>query len=197
MGEGHAYNSQMFSSTKPTTIMKKFSLIALFLASVNFLHAEAPFQLSLVPDVAIVPKGAPVRGVAINAWGENQVNGINLGLVNGMVGDSAGLSISFLGTYAQDYTGVLWGGFIARTTGNIVGWQSGMINLSEGSLLGLQSGLANISNDVTGLQWGLVNYTRTLNGIQIGLANIVTTNPWFSGLPGKLATGFPFVNWSF
>lgn len=187
----------MYLNYHPKNPTKLPLILSTFLISAAFLQAERAFQVSLVPDVALVPKGESVRGVALNVWGENQVNGLNLGLVNGMVGDSAGLSLSFLGTYAQDYTGVLWGGFFARTTGSMVGWQSGLINLSEGSLLGLQSGLANVSADVTGLQWGLVNYTQRLNGVQVGLINIVTTNPWFSGLPNKLATGFPFINWSF
>jgi len=47
------------------------------------------------------------------------------------------------------------------------------------------------------LQLGFINYAENLHGVQIGLANIVRSNPWFSELPQNLATGFPFVNWSF
>jgi hypothetical protein len=138
-----------------------------------------------------------VRGVALNVWGENQVNGASFGLVNGLTGESTGFSWSFLGTYAESHRGVIWGGFVAHSTGEVFGWQSGMLNISRGSLVGLQSGFVNVANDVRGVQFGVVNYTRDLHGVQIGLANIVTTNPWFTGFPQQLAPVFPFVNWSF
>jgi hypothetical protein len=64
-------------------------------------------------------------------------------------------------------------------------------------MTGLQTGFVNITTDMTGLQLGFFNYAKSLNGVQIGLANIVESNPWFSEAPQKLATGFPFVNWSF
>jgi len=177
--------------------MKKLLLSASLLCLANVANADRPFQLALLPDVAIVPRGETVRGVALNLWGENQVNGISLGLVNGLTGDSSGFSWSYLGTYAESYRGVIWGGFFVRSTGEVVGWQSGMINLSSGSLVGLQSGLVNVGADVRGVQLGLVNYTEQLHGVQVGLVNIVRTNPWFTDFPNRLSPVFPIVNWSF
>ena len=177
--------------------MKRLFLAFSFLVAANVALADRAFQLSLTPDIAIVPRGETVRGVALNVWGENQVNGLSLGFVNGLTGESTGLSWSFIGTYAESHTGVIWGGFFSHSSGHVVGWQAGMVNISQGSLVGLQSGLVNVGKDVKGLQWGLVNYTENLHGVQIGLVNIVTSNPWFSEFPNKLATGFPFVNWSF
>lgn len=177
--------------------MKKILLTASLLLATHLACAQSGFQASLTPDIAIVPKGDTVRGVALNIWGENQVNGLNLGLVNGMVGQSSGFSWSYIAAYAEDYRGVLWGGFFARSTGDVVGWQSAFVNISNGSLVGFQSGAVNIGSQVKGLQLGLVNYTQDLHGVQIGVLNIVRSNPWFTEFPNKLATGFPIVNWSF
>ncbi len=177
--------------------MKKLLITVSFLLVTHMAMADRPFQAALTPDIAIVPRGESVRGVALNIWGENEVSGLSFGFVNGHVGDSFGLSWSYIGTYAENYTGVIWGGFFAHTTGDVVGWQSGMVNISRGTMTGLQSGLVNWGNDVKGVQFGLVNYTNSLQGVQIGLANIVRDNAWFTELPRELAQGFPFVNWSF
>lgn len=177
--------------------MKKILIAASLVFITHLACAERGFQLSLTPDIALVPRDETVRGLALNVWGENQVNGVSLGLVNGLTGESSGFSWSYLGTYAESYRGVMWGGFFIRSTGDVVGWQSGMLNISSGSLVGLQSGVVNVGSDVRGLQLGLVNYTRDLYGVQVGLVNIVTSNPWFTEFPEKLATGFPIVNWSF
>ncbi len=57
--------------------------------------------------------------------------------------------------------------------------------------------MVNYAQEFHGLQWGFVNYAVELHGVQIGLANIAINNPWFDEFPDKLATGFPFFNWSF
>lgn len=178
-------------------MMRKILVVASLLLATHLASAERPFQLSLTPDIAIVARGESVRGVALNVWGENQVVGLNLGFVNGLTGESGGLSWAYLGTYAESYRGVILGGIFVRSTGEIVGWQAGVVNFSTGSLVGLQSGFLNIGNNVRGVQLGAINYTEDLCGVQIGLINIVRSNPWFSEFPNKLATGFPFVNWSF
>ena len=177
--------------------MKKLLLTVSFLLVTQLAFADRPFQAALTPDIAIVPRGDTVRGLSLNIWGENEVRGVSLGFVNGHVGQSRGFSWSYIGTYAEDYTGVIWGGFFAHTTGEVVGWQQGMVNISRGSMTGFQSGLVNWSDEMKGLQLGLVNYTKDLHGVQVGLANVATNNTWFTGLPSDLATGFPFVNWSF
>lgn len=178
--------------------MKKILFAAASLLLVTQLaFADRPFQAALTPDIAIVPRGEPVRGLALNIWGENEVRGLSLGLVNGHVGDSAGLSLAYIGAYAEDYTGVMWSNFFNYTTGDVLGWQSAMVNISRGSFTGLQTGFLNYGTEVKGLQLGFINYAENLNGVQVGLANIALNNAWFTGLPSELATGFPFVNWSF
>ena len=62
---------------------------------------------------------------------------------------------------------------------------------------GFQSGWINVSQEFHGLQLGLLNYAENLRGVQIGFVNIARNNPWFKEFPDKLATAFPFVNWSF
>ncbi|MFP4674592.1 MAG: LA_2272 family surface repeat-containing protein [Opitutales bacterium] len=168
---------------------------ALVIAHVS--HAEAGFQASLTPEVAIVERGDTVEGLALNIWGENEVRGVDLGFVNGQVGDSSGFTLSLLGGYAENYRGVLWGGFFTVSRGDVIGWQAATVNINQGSLKGLQSGLVNLGVDVTGVQLGFVNYTRDLHGVQVGLANVVESNEWFKDLPNDLAKGFPIVNWSF
>lgn len=177
--------------------MKKLFAVATLVLVSHFASAERAFQLSLTPDIAIVPRGETVKGLSLNVWGENEVRGVNLGFVNGMVGDSVGFSYSILGTYAENYRGVLWGSFFAYTSGDVVGWQAAMVNINAGSFVGLQTGLLNVAAEAKGVQFGLVNYAENMHGVQIGLANIIKSNPWFSDFPEKLATGFPFVNWSF
>jgi len=177
--------------------MKKILSLAGIILLGQALSAQSFFQASLTPDIAIVDRGDQVKGVALNIWGENRVNGLNIGFVNGLVGNSSGLTISYLGTYADDYRGVLWGGLFTRSTGTVVGWQAAMINVNEQSITGLQSGLVNVANQASGLQLGFVNYARDLNGVQIGFINVIENNEWFTDLPSDLAKGFPFVNWSF
>lgn len=179
-------------------MFNKKSLLAagLFLLA-NLAAAQSSFQLSLVPDAAIVPRGENVQGLALNVWGENEANGVTLGLVNGFVGQSSGFSYSLIGTYGYNYRGVAWGGLVTYFEGEVRGWQAGLLNSNTGTLVGLQTGLINYATNARGLQWGFLNYTDYLHGVQIGLVNIVGTNPAFTALPEKLAPVFPFVNWSF
>ena len=100
--------------------------------------------------------------------------------MNGSTGDSTGFSLGIV-NYSEMYYGV----------------QIGFVNTSSKSYTGWQDGAVNIAKEMQGLQSGVVNYTESLNGVQLGLVCIVKENPWFSEFPKKLATGFPFVNWSF
>jgi hypothetical protein len=176
--------------------MKKLIIIVTLAISTAGLKAEeAGFQLALTPDIAIHPKTTQINGVSLDIWGENPQHSFNLGFVNGSTGDSSGLSVSLL-NYDDSYTGVQWG-FVNHSTRHFLGWEAGVVNYSEGYFKGFQCGLVNVGQEAHGLQLGLVNYTETLNGVQIGLANIIRSNPWFDKFPDKLATGFPFLNWSF
>ena len=179
--------------------MKKIISLFTLLATVQCAqaHAQVPFQASLTPEVAIYNKDATIGGLALNVWGENEVRGLDLGFVNVQKGDSAGLTWSLLGGTVENYKGVILGGFYTRSTGEVLGWQSALVNFSDGELKGLQSGLVNFAQDVTGVQFGLFNCSQRLNGVQVGLVNVVAQNSWFRHLPGELATGFPFINWSF
>lgn len=178
-------------------IKSKLILLLGLFAIGNSLSAEYGFQVAVTPNIALAKRGEPVNGVALNIWGENQVKGLDLGLVNGLNGKSSGFSWSLIGTYGDDYSGVLWGGFYVKTTGVVVGWQDGLLNINTGNLTGFQSGLVNIGNEVKGLQLGLINYTKRLEGLQIGLVNVAQNNAWFYNLPSELTPIFPFVNWSF
>jgi hypothetical protein len=175
--------------------MKKLLIISVCLASAASLRADEVFQASLTPDIAIHSKTTQINGFALNVWGENPQHSLNLGLINGSTGESLGLSWGIV-NYAESYTGVAWG-LVNISQTSFVGWQDGAVNFSQGYFKGFQSGWINVAQEFHGLQWGLVNYAENLRGVQIGFANIARNNPWFTEFPDKLATGFPFVNWSF
>lgn len=156
--------------------------------------SESFFQASLTPDIAIQSKDTTIKGITLNIWGENPQGAFALGFVNGSVGDSSGFSAG-LANYCETYTGVHWS-FVNISSTSFVGWQDGVVNIAA-DFQGFQSAFVNVAKNASGLQMGAVNYTETLNGVQLGFANIVVDNPWFSEFPNKLATGFPFLNWSF
>jgi len=162
--------------------MKKFIILCALTVSAVAVKADEPFfQASLTPDIAIHDKGTRISGICLSIWGENPQSAFALGFVNGSSGDSKGFSWGLV-NYSENYTGVQWS----------------FVNMNKATFIGWQGGLVNISKEFHGLQMGFVNYSEeTKNGVQIGLVNISMNNPWFSDFPDKLATGFPFVNWSF
>ncbi len=176
--------------------MNKFLILPIALTATLSLNAQSAFQASLTPQIAIYPKTEQINGLALSIWGENPQTALALGFINGSSGTSKGFSWAFLGNYADDYTGVAWG-MVNISFEKFCGWQSGLVNFSQGNFIGLQSGWINVAQEFHGLQWGFVNYAEKLQGVQIGFVNVAMNNPWFTEFPDKLATGFPFVNWSF
>ena len=163
--------------------MKKLILLSAIVAGITSVNAaDLPFfQASLTPDIANHSKTTETSGLALSVWGENPHHGCALGFVNGSTGESSGFSWGFFVNYDESYTGVAWS----------------MVNLSQVKFVGWQSGIVSVANEFHGLQSGFVNYSENLHGVQLGLVNIAKNNSWFHEFPDKLATGFPFVNWSF
>ena len=178
--------------------MRKTFITAALLGSIAAVCAQdfTAIQLSLVPDVSLYPRNTMVRGLALNFWGENPQQALNLGVVNGNTGESEGFTWAFVVNYADSYTGVAWS-LVNVSRERFVGWQDGFVNYSEGTFIGLQTGWVNVAQDFHGLQLGALNYAENLRGVQIGFLNIAADNPWFEEMPDKLATGFPVLNWSF
>ena len=164
-----------------------------------------PFNLSLTPDIAIYDRSTTIQGLTLSILGENQQTSLALGLVNGTVGQSAGLSLGIL-NYAENYKGLQWG-LVNYTSQDFAGWQGGffcgvvgsIVNYTGGNMTGLQTGVVNYAGNLTGIQVGLINYAVKMDaGIQIGLINIIRANTsWFSELPEELAPGMIIVNWRF
>ena len=172
------------------------SSIVMFIATIgaSSLMATQPIQLSLVPNIALFDRTDSIEGLTLSIWGENQQKALGLGLVNGSVGESAGLSIGIL-NYTENYTGVQWG-FANYTQGDFLGWQVAGVNYVEGWVTGLQTGWVNYAGKLTGLQLGFVNYAKASEtGIQIGVINLMPENAWFRELPNELAPMMIFVNW--
>lgn len=198
--------------------MKKLFIISALVVGAITVRADettatsetAPFQASLTPAIALQPSSTEINGLAINIWGENPQHSLNIGIVNGSTGDSAGFSVSIF-NYDDSYVGVQWGavnysknsftgwqdGLVNISSGTFNGWQEGYVNISKGVFTGLQSGWVNVSEEFHGLQLGIVNYSSELHGVQVGVANIALNNGWFDNFPDQLAKGFPIVNWSF
>ena len=186
--------------------MKKLlACLATVLVSTGALAETRPFNLSLTPDIAVYDRSDTIEGLTLSVWGENQQTSLALGIANGAIGQSAGLSVGIL-NYADSYKGLQWG-LVNYTKQDFAGWQGGFlfgvvvsaVNYTGGTMQGFQAGVVNYAGRLTGLQLGVVNYAAAADaGVQIGLVNIVRQNTmWFSGLPDELAPGMVIVNWRF
>ena len=177
---------------------KTFFLAAgLALATFTGMAADTtPFQLSLVPQVALFPRTTQVNGLSFGIWNENPQYSLELGFVNGNTGDSRGVSLGIVNYSLDDYMGIQWGA-VNFCRHDFTGLQDGDVNVCLGQFTGLQYGYVNYAHEFCGLQLGAVNYTDNLRGVQLGLINVAMNNPWFTEFPNKLATGFPIFNWSF
>jgi len=157
---------------------------------------NAPLQLSLTPDVALVDRSERIEGLTLNIWGENPQGALALGFVNGSTGTSAGLTLGLL-NYADNYTGFQWAA-VNYTGEDFLGWQLAFVNYTGGRMKGLQTGFVNYAGKLTGLQFGFVNFADSAEtGVQIGLVNLISSNEWFTELPDELAPGMIFINWRF
>lgn len=179
--------------------MKKLlACLVAALVSTGALAATHPFNLSLTPDIAVYDRTDTIEGLTLSIWGENQQSSLALGVANGSVGQSAGLSLALLLNYADDYKGLQWAP-VNYTKGNFLGWQLGLVNYTDSSMKGLQTGWVNYAGHLKGLQFGFLNYAEGGDaGVQIGLVNIIRQNQtWFANLPEELAPAMIFVNWRF
>ena len=183
--------------------MKKV-LLALAVAVMfsSLAMAATPIQLSLW-DTSAIPKSDTVTGIELGIGNNLQsVTGLQwniiwsktnnaplawqLGIVNQVTGNFAGI---------QD-------GFVNFNTGNVTGLIMGAVNYSEGSNTGLQWGFINYQNAFTGLSLGFINYAKTVEGIQFGFLNYADTAKSFAiqiGLLNYLGNSsiykiFPIIN---
>jgi hypothetical protein len=162
-----------------------FTLIFAFSGlSVHAQTMQAPFQLSLTPDIAIHEEDTIIKGVALNIWGENPQRALNLGLINGSSGDSSGVSLGLLANYAEDYSGAHLAWFA---------------NYASGRFSGLQWSIFNYAETLKGVQLGWVNFADNMEkGLQVGLLNVIRNNVyWFGGLPNEVAPMMVLVNWRY
>jgi len=93
-------------------------------------------------------------------WGEQDVNGLALGLIYGENNSLSGLDF----------------GIAVRSSEVMNGVQLGLVTISgDGS--GFQCGLFNRAELFHGLQLGLVNWSDDLYGVQLGVCNIISKGP--------------------
>jgi hypothetical protein len=192
------------SKTLPTLL----SSLALFAAALTA-KADAAFQFGFfAPDLQLVDASSDVRGLRIDiVYGENNnVTGVDLGVVNSTTGDFAGFGWALGANIVEGSAkGVQWSGIYSGTEGEFVGWQfglvaraagsgsagfqSGWINLADADFKGLQLGLFNKASHARGVQLGFVNWADKLDGLQIGLVNYAENSDLYKVLP--------LVNWQF
>ena len=172
---------------------------ALFLASARVApsaaEAQAPFQLSLVPPVQIVPETEAVSGIRLGIYAKNtDMTGADLAVVTHTTGDGVALQLAFVNIVEGDMEGAQVGWFAGSAIANIVegkvtGFQAGFYNGSGDTEAFQLGGLNNASGRAAGLQFGLVNVANDMNGLQLGLVNIIRSKERFPVLP--------IVNWKF
>lgn len=159
------------------------TLIGCLFATAAFAETQ-PFQLSLIPDLAVHSRATHIQGVSLSIWGENPQNALALGVVNGSTGVSSGLSLGLLANYAESYEGAH------------LAW---IANYSSGTFSGLQLAAFNYAERLQGLQLGFINYAEACDkGVQVGLINFMkSTKAWFSNFPDEVAPVMVLVNWRF
>ena len=134
----------------------------------------------------------------------NDVTGLDLGIVNISAGEFNGLQYAWAyGQTDKDFNGVQLG-IMSHIRGDMCGADVGIINFVEGKTCGLMGGFfvnwadgemnglelafINCAANLNGVQFGLVNWAKAGYGLQIGLINIFGD--------GFLPV-FPFINFNF
>ena len=144
---------------------KTIQILILCAITSTALAGTKSFQASLAPGIAIHDRQQKIEGLSLSVWGENPQTSLALGIINGTVGNSAGLSLGFV-NYGDDYKGI----------------QFGFLNI-DAKLHGAQIGLLNFSKTTkSGFQFGLINI-------------IAKNKKWFSNFPNEIAPFMLFVNW--
>lgn len=105
---------------------------------------------------------------------DGEFSGVQLGIVNWMLGNVKGVSVA--------------GGLLLAQNG-FTGCSAALLNYGLKDITGAQFGVFNVSaNTSTGLQFGLVNFAKHHEGLQLGLVNLNSS--------GFLPC-FPFFNFNF
>ena len=135
--------------------MKKLlASLAAVLFSTGVMAGTKPFNLSLTPDIAVYDRSETIEGLTLSIWGQNEQTSLALGIANGSIGQSAGLSVGIL-NYAADYKGVQWG-LVNYAKDDVTGWQGGflfglvgsVVNATEGNMKGFQAGAVNYAGKI-------------------------------------------------
>lgn len=166
-------------------------LVLMCVATMANAQDTKPFQLALVPDVQIVKPSDSVTGFRLSIYGENQdVTGLDLGLVNRTTGDFTGVGLNIITMVDGSATGVMWhpigygrvngdfGGWHAATffswlKGDTTGLQSSLVSRNRGDFTGVQLGAySEVGAHITGLQAGILNRAASVKGVQLGVVNL-------------------------
>ena len=158
--------------------------------------ADASFQASLVPDLALRDETDTITGLSLNIWGMNPQHAVAIGFINGSYGQSSGLSIGGI-NYSENFSGTQFA-LLNYTSCDFFGWQAACVNYTSDNFSGFQLGCLNYAGRLTGLQLGLLNMApQADHGMQIGLINLLPENHrWFTGgLANEIAPVTVIVNW--
>lgn len=172
--------------------------LVLSTASMGFAQSS-PVGVSLFNPVQFPDQSRSISALRLNfIYAVNQdLSGLDFGLllpINVLNGDLNGVQLGLYNGVDGNGSGIQWSTF-NHSGESFSGWQMGAVNFSSGHTTGLQTGIMNSSDSMGGLQLGLINHTKDLYGVQVGLANINSSPGRF---PGSMPVEFfPFFNWSF
>jgi len=151
---------------------------------------EKPINIALFTPIQIFDESQSIKGVRWNIlYGSNQdVKGLDIGLVNRIRGDGLGVSWGAVGYIEGSYVGWQNNWITNYNLGSFKGLQTGFLNHTGGGK-SWQWGAINVADAGSGFMLGFVNYAESYGGLQIGILNIIKSK---ESLPI-----LPIVNWGF
>ena len=162
--------------------MKKLTLLMAGILSISSINATAAdfLQLGLISPVQLSPVENDIIGLRLNIYGVNQnVTGLDLGIVNDTEGDFKGLSTGIVEFVRGDSKGIhlYWLPGFGMVEGDMSGLQlNGWYFNVKGTMTGIQFAFVTKAAQAKGLQVGLVNIAEDMYGLQVGVVNIIRAN---------------------
>ena len=142
-----------------------------------------PIQLSLWDGIQLYDADTSIAGLRLSIYGVNR----NVsGIDWGLVPKVTGDMLGWQSGIVCIVEGNMTGyqeGLVNCVKGDVLGWQNAFFNRCQNEMVGYQSGIINKSGSVRGVQLGLVNITDQLYGLQVGIVNLNYTGKPFKFLP--------------
>jgi len=130
-----------------------------------------PLQLAIAPNICVFAQETPVWGASVN--GLYGIQHVVRGIDVGPMNEVKDLIglQSGVVNVARESVVGLQAGVGNAAEGTYTGLQLGVANQIEGTLVGSQLGIGNIARGGAGFQLGLLNVSTSVKGLQLGLLN--------------------------